>query len=302
MVFRLARLHFLVLGFLLYLLGYVLALQESGQHDGLLKFLFGYFVFGTAHLSVSFSNDYFDRQSDKKSCKTPFSGGSKVLVNHPELENFALTFAVFLLIISAFTSIIFTVTYAYSLWFIIFVLAGGLLGYFYTANPVKLSYRGFGEISTMFGVGLFMTGMGYYVAQGQLDWLFFLFIIPLSFYGLFFIITVQLPDMECDILALKKTLVVKFGLKIAKTISFLSTLTGTSYFVLMFYLKLAGKMFDWTPLIFFSFIPLLASTLSVLWNSSKRTTLIKQVMLNMVCLTAFVILTIIYLMVNQNLI
>lgn len=93
--FHLARLHFLIPGFMLYLMGYLLAILGGADYD-FTKFVFGYFIFGTAHLSVSFSNDYFDRHTDRNSVKTAFSGGSKVLVTHPELESLALKTAILL--------------------------------------------------------------------------------------------------------------------------------------------------------------------------------------------------------------
>ncbi|MDG6223091.1 MAG: prenyltransferase [Candidatus Bathyarchaeota archaeon] len=298
LILRLARLHFLLLGFLLYLLGYLLAIQVGSQHN-LAKFLFGYLIFGSAHLSVSFSNDYFDQQTDKKSLQTPFSGGSKVLVNYPELQKIALNLAIALLLTSAVTSIIFTITYNYTLWFTIFVTFGGLLGYFYTANPIKLAYRGLGEIATMIGVGIFMTGMGYFVAQGQLNTLFFLFFMPLSFYGLFFIVTVELPDIKCDTFANKKTLVVKIGQKNGKIISFLATLTATIYFSIISYLKIANGIIDWAPFIIFSALPLLASIFSVLTKTNNQKSLTKQVMLNIISLTVFVILLITSLLLKN---
>jgi 1,4-dihydroxy-2-naphthoate octaprenyltransferase len=298
LIFRLARLHFLVLGFLLYLLGYILALLEGIEFD-LTKFLFGYLVFGTAHLSVSFSNDYFDRHSDRKSVKTHFSGGSKVLVEHPELEYFAVSFAVFLLVISAVFCVLFIIIYNYSLWFFVFVLSGGLLGWFYSSTPIKLAYRGLGEISTMLGVGFFMTGMGYFVGSGVLGSLLLLFSLPLSFYGLFFIITVELPDVECDILGNKKNITTIFGVKRGKLISFTAVLSGTIYFLVMLYLKISNNLIDWTPIFIFSFLPLFASIISILWNNKNRKTLVKQVMLNMGSLTTFVIIIIVILFLQS---
>jgi 1,4-dihydroxy-2-naphthoate octaprenyltransferase len=296
LIFRLARLHFLVLGFLLYLLGYLIAIQAGTQHN-LTKFLFGYIVFGTAHLSVSFSNNYFDQQADKNSYQTPFSGGSKVLDKHPEMQKPTLDIAIALLLISLIANIIFTITYNYTLLFTIFVVTGGLLGYFYTANPIQFAYRGLGEIATMLGVGLFMTGMGYFVAQGELNNNFFIFWIPLTVYGLFFIITVELPDKKSDGLANKKTLVVKYGEKTAKQIAFLATLTVTIYFIIMASLKIAYSTVDWVPFITFSILPLFASLISIIKDRNNQVSLAKQVMLNITSLTLFVTLSIVSLII-----
>lgn len=133
---------------MLYLLGYLLALL-GGVEYSFTKFVFGYLIFGTAHLSVSFSNDYFDRCSDRNSDKTAFSGGSKVLVEHPELESLALKLAILLLCSSVIANAFFTVIYAYPFWFFVFGLLGAFVGWFYTAPPLKLAYRGLGELSTI---------------------------------------------------------------------------------------------------------------------------------------------------------
>ena len=298
LLLSLARLHFLILGFLLYLLGYLIAIQAGSQHN-LTKFVFGYIVFGTAHLSVSFSNNYYDQQVDKNSSQTPFSGGTKLLLKYPEMQKITIQIAIVLLLISAITNIIFTINYSYSIWFPIFVVLGGLLGYFYTAIPIKLSYRGWGEIATILGVGLFMTGMGYFVAKGQLDTNFLLFLLPLSAYGLFFIITVELPDKECDTLANKKTLVVKLGRKNAKKLAFLAALIVTIYFVTIDFQKIGNTTFNWKALMAFSMIPLSSSIISLQKKANDQKSLTKQVMLNITGLTIFVILSILHLLLQN---
>ncbi len=288
-VFRLARLHFLIPGFMLFLLGYLLALLGGIEYD-LIKFVFGYLIFGTAHLSVSFSNDYFDRHSDRNSVKTAFSGGSKVLIEHPELESFALRFAVFLLCFSAISNIFFMFIYGYSFWFFVFGLLGGLLGLFYTAPPLKLAYRGLGELSTMLAVGLFMPGMGYFVASGTLDLLFSLLILPLSCYGLFFILTVHLPDVESDALGQKKNILVKLGINSGKLVTVVTTVTGTFSLMMLHFFNINDGKIDWWPFVAFSVLPLSASIGSFLWRTTNRKYLVRQVMFNMASMILFLFL------------
>ena len=112
LVFKLARFHFLFPGFMLFLMGFLLALF-SGIEVDLFRFLFGYLIFGLAHLSVSFSNDYFDRESDINSIKTSFSGGSKVLVTNPELAGLSKKISILLLFGSAVFMIAFIFYYGY---------------------------------------------------------------------------------------------------------------------------------------------------------------------------------------------
>lgn len=288
-ILRLARPHFLVPGFMLYLMGYMLALLGGAEYD-LAKFVFGYLVFGSAHLSVSFSNDYFDRHSDRNSVKTAFSGGSKVLVEHPELGSLALKFAVFLLGFSIIANVIFTVFYGYPFWFFVFGLLGAFLGWFYTAPPLKLAYRGLGELSTMLAVGLLMPGMGNFVASGTIGPLFQSFILPLSCYGLFFIITVELPDVESDAIGQKKSLIVKWGRKSGNIVSVIATLAGTISLTLLFFFGTTKGIIDFTLFIIFSIFPLIASITGILLNTKNRTTIVRQVMINMASMILFLFL------------
>jgi 1,4-dihydroxy-2-naphthoate octaprenyltransferase len=140
----------------------------------------------------------------------------------------------------------------------------------------------------MLAVGFFMTGMGYFVASGELGLLFLFLILPLSFYGLFFIITVELPDFESDRQAQKMNLVVKLGRKNGKIISLITTVMGTIYFVLMLILETVNNLIDWTPIVFFSILPLLASIVSLLSKTNHRRVLIRRVMFNMTSLVLFV--------------
>jgi len=289
-MFRLARFHFLIPGFMLYLFGYLLALISGVEYD-LAKFVLGYLIFGTAHLSVSFSNDYFDKDTDKNSAKTAFSGGSKVLVDYPELEGLALKLAVILLCVSIIANAFFTIVYAYSLGFFIFGFLGGLLGWFYTAPPLKLAYRGLGELFATLAVGFLMPGMGYFVASGKIGLLFQAFIIPLCCYGLFFIITVELPDFENDTLNNKKNLVVKFGRNAGKLISLAASIIGTSFVAKLLYSDIIGNFIDLRPIVILSFIPLIASIYCLFLNDNTRRLLARQVMINMFSIILFLFLT-----------
>lgn len=289
LILRLARVHFLIPGFMLYVLGYMLAIL-SGIEPDLTKFVFGYLIFGAAHLSVSFSNDYFDRNSDRNSVKTAFSGGSKVLVEHPELESIALKLAVVLLCSSIIANALFTIFYGYTIWFFIFGLIGGLLAWFYTAPPLKLAYRGLGELSTMLAVGLLMPGMGYFVAANTIGPLFQLFILPLSFYGLFFIVTVELPDVESDKISHKTNLLVKWGRTAGKVVAVLATFTGTVLMVVLLFVGIANKQIDVMPFAVFSFLPLIASVSGLVFQASTRTVLVRQVMVNMASMILYLFL------------
>ncbi len=280
-------------------MGYLLALLSGVDYD-FSKFVFGYLIFGTAHLSVSFSNDYFDRKADRNSVKTVFSGGSKVLVEYPQLEAIALKIALGLLLASAVANVFFTFIYSYSFWFFIFSLLGGVLGWFYTAPPLKFAYRGLGELATIIAVGLLMPGMGYFVASGSIGPLFQAFILPLGCYGLFFIITVELPDVEIDANNHKKNFLVKWGINAGRKICVAATIMGT---VFMIMLLISGKteVLDMGSFVLFSMIPLIVSIAGLLVNIDSRKLLVRQVMVNMTSMILFLLLIDINLFLHYTL-
>lgn len=209
-ILRLGRLNFVLAGFFLFMVGALFALI-SGADFSVSKLLFGYFVFFLAHLSVHYSNDYFDAEADKFSEPTIFTGGTGVLVDHPQLRRFAKWFALFLMGCSITLAAFFTVMYSYPLWFMGYVIMGNLLGWFYAAPPLKLAYRGLGELSTVFTIGFLIPVMGYVVMAEHLTLEFLVLLLPLLIYGIVFIISVQIPDLEADLLGNKKTIVSRKG-------------------------------------------------------------------------------------------
>lgn len=281
---------------MLYVMGYLLALLSGVDHD-LTKFVFGYSIFGTAHLSVSFSNDYFDRKADRNSVKTAFSGGSKVLVTNPEMENLALKIAIGLLSVSVIANVLFTVIYGYSFWFFIFGLLGGLLGWFYTAPPLKLVYRGLGELATIIAVGLLMPGMGYFVASGTIGPLFQALILPLGCYGLFFIMTVELPDVESDTESHKKNFLVKWERLAGRNICVAATIMGTVFMITLLF-SATTEVLDIGSFVLFSMIPLIASIIGLSINIHNRRLLVRQVMINMTSMILFLVLIDVSLFLN----
>ncbi len=267
-------------------MGYLLAVLGGVGFD-LGKFVSGYLILGLAQLSVSFSNDYFDRYSDRNSAKTAFSGGSKVLVEHPELEGLALKTAIFFLATSMIATAFFTFAHSYSYWFLVFGISGGLVGWFYSAPPLMLAYRGLGELTTVLAVGVMMPGIGYFAASGLIDYSFLVFVFPLSCYGLFFILAVELPDVETDRIANKTNIVVKWGRKAGTYISVTATILGT-VFLAAIHLSgiLDGKPnLEWITLL--SVMPIVAA-ITAIQESAERRNVLRQVTISMTTMILFI--------------
>ena len=293
LILKLARFRFLIPGLLIYTLGALLAVVNGAMLDPI-KFLFGYAIFGTAHLSVSFSNDYFDREADRTAKQTPFSGGRGVLVQHPELSRFALRFAVILIIISIAIAILFDLVYSYGPFFLALVVLGSLLGWFYTAPPLKLAYRGLGEVSTILATGLIMPAMGYYVMGGAIDARIVALSFPLMCYALFFILTVELPDVEVDRSGGKANLMTYKGRKAGIRLSVIATLAATILFTILALLGALQPIEMWF-FVLLSAIPLIAASYGLTMRSEEPRLIVRQIKLNISALLLILTIAVGYL-------
>jgi 1,4-dihydroxy-2-naphthoate octaprenyltransferase len=231
-ILRLGRFQYLLGGFFLFSVGYLLAVWAGADID-LGRFAFGYTVLACAHLSVSYTNDLFDAEADQYTTTTPFSGGSKVLVERPELRPVARVIGTGLILASLILGALFFWYYGIPPPYYGLVVLGNLLGYFYTAPPARLAYRGLGELATMVTIGLLVPAMGYLVASGGLDLAFLVFVPPLLLYGLLFIVTVQQPDMEGDLRGGKTTVIVRRGRLFGYLVAAVSASLASLYFLVV---------------------------------------------------------------------
>jgi len=262
-----------------------------GSPFSLMRILLGYLIILPAHLSVSYCNDYFDVEADKHANPSLFSGGSGILVEQPQLRNPALWIAITLNLCSVGIGILFLLKYSYPLWFLGYVVASNLIGWIYSAPPFKLVYRGYGELLTAFTSGCLVPGMGILVVGGNINSAGLLFMLPLTLYGLVFILSVEIPDMEADRLGEKKTWVVQKGRRFGFTAIGSLLLIATGYFFLIPYLYSYMLPLDFRLLGMFSLLPLAMGFLGLVKRPTERQTALKLVNTQIGALAVFFILT-----------
>lgn len=281
--------HIILGGFLFFLLGALLAILSDATFD-INRFLIGYAIVFTAHLSVSYSNDYFDTKCDRYTTKTLFSGGSKILIEHPELRSFSKWFAISLIGLSITLTLVFILVFSSPVILLGFVISGNFLGWFYTAPPIRLAYRGLGELSCMITAGLLLPGMGYWAVKGQFDFVFALFAIPFLMYGLAFIIYVELPDMDADRRVDKMTLIVRKGQCFGFIISAVALSLASLYFLIISQLNLVLTVIDFRLITLFSLIPFGFGIRSLVKRNFNQTYAIKLVNGNLSSYFLFILL------------
>jgi len=288
-VLRLGRLHFIGAGLLLFLFGALLAALH-GADLTLRRLIMAYLAFFPAHLSVSYSNDYFDTEVDALARPTLFTGGSGVLVANPRLRPVALRLAVGLMACSVLLGAFFALTSDLPLWFLGYLIVGNFLGWFYSAPPLRLSARGFGEVATTLIIGLAVPSMGYLVMQGRLDSGFWLLVPPLLLVGLAFILLVEIPDMEADRKGGKNTLVSREGRRFAFVGVGALFVTVTALFVLL------AALYPEHParpdaIAAYSLLPAVPALAGAIRRPVARAAAAHYVSVNLVALVAFVAVT-----------
>jgi 1,4-dihydroxy-2-naphthoate octaprenyltransferase len=299
-LFRVARFQFLICGMALFAFGALWAVL-LGAPVYLSRILLGYLVLLPAHLSVSYSNDYFDIDVDKYDKPTIFTGGSGVLVDNPGLRKPAKWIAITLILCSLALGIIYTLMYSFPIWFLGFVVLGNLLGWFYSAPPIRLSYRGLGELSMAISIGLLIPGFGYLVTSGQMNRDGLLFIVPLTLYGLAFIINVEIPDMESDRLGNKRTWVARKGRGFGFTVIAASFLLATLFFLCFPWLSSRIYPLDFRFLGILSLLPLGAGCIGLLKRPAEKqsaTRVVNAIMITIAALCFLMDWYMVYLVFN----
>jgi 1,4-dihydroxy-2-naphthoate octaprenyltransferase len=294
-LFRVARPQFLISGLALFAFGVSWAVL-LGAPFSLSRILLGYLVLLPAHLSISYSNDFFDVDVDKYDKPTFFSGGSGVLVDHPGLRNPAKWTALTLILCSLALAIVFQIVYSFPIWFLGFVVLGNLIGWFYSAPPLRLAYRGLGELSMTFSIGLLIPGYGYLVTSGQMNQDGLLFIVPLMLYGLAFILSVEIPDMESDRLGNKRTWVARKGRGFGFTVIAASFLLATLYFLCFPWLTSRIYPLDFRFLGILSLVPLAAGTIGLLKRPMEKRSATRVVNGIVITIAAFCLMVDAYLL------
>jgi 1,4-dihydroxy-2-naphthoate octaprenyltransferase len=255
------------------------------------KFLLGYAVLMPAHLSVSYSNDYFDVEVDSLGQPTTFAGGSGVLVKNPELRPFAKSFAQLLIVTSLTLALVFTFLFS-SPTFLVMAVFGNFLAWFYSAPPLKLAYRGLGEISTIL-TGFVIPGLGFVSLSGSLDLNFFMFSIPLMIYMLFFILSVEIPDKEGDEQGGKNTFIVTHGREAGFAIIGLAAVMGTLTFLFLSFTGIYSAI-DLRVVALLSLIPLACGMWVFLKRTSEKVQAIRLIGYTVPALVLFIALVDLY--------
>jgi 1,4-dihydroxy-2-naphthoate octaprenyltransferase len=220
------RLQFYLMTWVAYAAG-AYGAASLGYNFDTTTFWIGYLWLFLVEVATVLANDYYDFNTDQQNKSFgPFTGGSRVIVekllSFKEIRRgmfiaMALSFvAAGLLILNTSGTVISIVL----LLVFLFVLALG-----YTVPPLKLSYRGMGEVDVGITHSLGVILCGYVFQGGNLHDPFpWLLSVPLFLGILPSIILAGIPDYEADKAVSKITIAVKLGKKWAAMLAIFFTI------------------------------------------------------------------------------
>jgi 1,4-dihydroxy-2-naphthoate octaprenyltransferase len=215
-------------------------------------FLLALFGMMALHAGANIANDYFDSVSGNDWANknvTPFSGGRQFIQQNILSPKTTLATAIFCFALGVSLGLV-ILYLTHSLFILILGLIGLLGGFFYTAPPVKLGYRGVGEIAIAFLFGILPVYGSYYLQTGLIS------ITPLPtacVVGIliFLIIFInEFPDLPADAAVNKKTLVVLLGISAGVRIYRIAVISA---FVIMVAGVFVSRVMTWPLLLYFLF-------------------------------------------------
>jgi 1,4-dihydroxy-2-naphthoate octaprenyltransferase len=165
------------------------------------------------HAGANTANDYYDHLSGNDAANTrfirPFSGGSRLIQTGLLAPGMVLALS-----LSCFAAGGLIGLYlAWRAGGLVLVLGaiGGLAGFFYTAPPLKLGYRGWGELVVAITFGVMPVAGAYYVQTSTLPPRVLAASLPIALLVTAILFINQFPDYEADRAVAKRNWVVRLG-------------------------------------------------------------------------------------------
>ncbi len=224
------RLPFLTASVVPVLVGTAVAWKDGFLNAPL--FLLAFFGAAFFHIGANVINDYFDHTSgvdEANLSPTPFSGGSRLiqrgLLEPKSVRNLALVFY-------ALGTLIGFVLMALRGWqVLVFGIVGFVLGWIYTAPPIRLVHRGVGEVAIGLAFGPVIVMGAYWVQAMRWSNEALLTSVPVGLLIAAVLYINEFPDRRWDDRAGKRTLVTRLPIRVAVIVYGL--LVGTAYLTII---------------------------------------------------------------------
>ena len=165
------------------------------------------------HSGGNLINDYYDSfgSDPLNRFATPFSGGSRVIQNGELNAETVRNLAYACLGLGVVCGLV--LMWYGRPWVALLGLFGLAAAYLYSASPVQLMSKGFGELTIFLAFGPVLSLGGYYAIAGRVAPEGFFVGLPLAFLITAILWINEFPDLEADTAAAKEHLVARLGLE-----------------------------------------------------------------------------------------
>ncbi len=244
------------------LLGQALAMHAG--HEVHLTGLLLAHAFGVIdHAFIVLANDLADHETDRdNTTHTLVSGGSRVvpdgLLSLRALSAGAWLAGLALLALSTLAAVVLARPLAP-----LFAIAAIALLLAYSHPPLRLSYRGGGEVLQGLGVGAVLPLWGFYAQVGSLDAFPWSALAPLVLLHTIGNVITALPDTPSDARAEKRTWPVKVGERAAR-----GHVIVALAIVLVGFAVVIARMQSWTHAVIVTALPTISLAVSTRWLAS----------------------------------
>lgn len=215
-ILLLLRLPFLTVTIGAVFIGTAFARWHQNQFD-LLRFLLVLFGSCFFHIACNVANDYFDFKSGNdalnKNAVTPFSGGSRMVLEGFVKPHEALTVSIIFAVLGSAIGIYLNAISSGN--FVLYIgIAALFLVYGYNGFPLYLVNKGLGEIAIFLAWGPFIVCGAYYVQAQNISSLWpWLVAVPSGILTTLVLLINEFADREADEATGRKTWVILFGFK-----------------------------------------------------------------------------------------
>lgn len=210
-----ARAHFLAVSALPVLVGSTLPfwLRPNGWSFSVGHMVEALLAMVFLHVGANLANGYYDHVSGADPANPNpgvLSGGSGLISSGTLPASFFLRLSIVFLVLGAALGLHLNYLAPGNL-VLILGIVGVALAYFYTAPPLKLAYRGLGEISVCLAFGILPVVGAYYVQAEVVSWRVVLASLPISLAAVLVLWVNQLVDIKPDRASGKRNLTVVVG-------------------------------------------------------------------------------------------
>jgi 1,4-dihydroxy-2-naphthoate octaprenyltransferase len=181
-------------------------------------------------VSVHYVNEYADYQTDALTVRTVYSGGSGVLSRNVVPRTLAIQAAVATLILGVSMQLLANYFGVHPWSAMVLLGIGAIGGWMYSLPPLKLAWRGWGELDNALLGANVLPVYGYIGLSGRFEFWVMAACLPFTLLAFNNLLAVTWPDREADVRVGKRTLATRWP---NKQLRLLYSIVATFSFMLL---------------------------------------------------------------------